>query len=127
MNAKPEFRERRSWTRLNDRAIFGPIKMPAISSNDFFYSHDFRWTKPKPLTTLVGLILMISFAVHADWVSLNSGVLGVNNSVSGFAVDDSGNLYVGGSFNVAGRLPANMIAKNKAGIDVIVKRPRESS
>ncbi len=111
MNAKPEFSERRSWTRFNNRAIFRPITMPAISSNDFFYPHYFRGIKAKPLMTLVGLILMISSTVRADWASLNPGILGVNNSVSGFAVDDSGNLYVGGSFNVAGHLPANYIAK----------------
>jgi hypothetical protein len=111
MNAKPEFNERRSWTRFNGRALFRPITTSAISSNDFYYPRYFRWTKAKPLSILVGLISAISSTVRADWVSLNPGVLGVNNSVSGFAVDDSGNLYVGGSFNVAGTLPANFIAK----------------
>jgi hypothetical protein len=97
MNAKPEFSERRLWTRCDNRALFNP--------------HYFIWTNAKSLTALAGLILAIHSTVRADWVSLNPGVLGVNNSVSGFAVDDSGNLYVGGSFNVAGTLPANFIAK----------------
>jgi hypothetical protein len=111
MNAKPEFSERRSWTRFNDRAIFGAITLPAVSSNDFFYAHRFRWTKAKSLTALAGLILAISSTVRADWTSLNPGILGVDNSVYRFAVDDRGNMYVGGSFNVAGTLPANFIAK----------------
>ena len=47
----------------------------------------------------------------ADWVSMNPGILGVNGSISAFAVDQNGNLYVGGSFNVAGTVTANYIAK----------------
>lgn len=48
----------------------------------------------------------------ADWVSLNpGGVPGANGTVNAIAVDDSGNLYIGGTFTVVGALTFNRIAK----------------
>jgi hypothetical protein len=46
----------------------------------------------------------------ANWVSLG-GINGADNAVYAAAVDGSGNLYVGGSFTVAGDVVANRIAK----------------
>jgi Immunoglobulin domain len=111
MNVKPKFSEHCSWIQFNTRAVLRPITMPAVSSNDFPHLRHFKWTRAKLMTALVGLILTISSTVRADWTSLNPGVLRVNNSVSGFAVDDSSNLYVGGYFTLAGTVSANYIAK----------------
>ncbi|WP_395753590.1 autotransporter-associated beta strand repeat-containing protein [Prosthecobacter sp.] len=47
----------------------------------------------------------------ADWVSLSSGLIGTSNAVNALLADASGNLYVGGSFVVAGTVVANRIAK----------------
>jgi len=48
----------------------------------------------------------------ADWISLNTGgIPGVNGSVFAVAMDASGNLYAGGSFDAAGFAVANNIAK----------------
>lgn len=47
----------------------------------------------------------------ADWVSLNPGIPGVNGVVFAVASDGFGNLYVGGSFTVAGTVAANCVAK----------------
>ncbi len=47
----------------------------------------------------------------ADWVSLNSGLMGANSTVRAVAVDGSGNLFVGGDFIVIGTVVANRIAK----------------
>ena len=47
----------------------------------------------------------------ADWVTLNSGLPGANGTVNAIAMDGSGNVYVGGSFNVIGTVSANNIAK----------------
>jgi hypothetical protein len=46
----------------------------------------------------------------ADWVSLD-GLPGVDATVNAVAFDGSGNLYIGGSFVVAGKVVANRIAK----------------
>ena len=40
-----------------------------------------------------------------DWVSLNPGIPGANGSISAIAVDDRGNIYVGGYFNFIGTVP----------------------
>ncbi|OYW76940.1 MAG: hypothetical protein B7Z37_06375 [Verrucomicrobia bacterium 12-59-8] len=47
----------------------------------------------------------------SDWVSLNPGILGTNGTVYAMAVDGSGNLYVGGTFTMAGSAAASNIAK----------------
>jgi hypothetical protein len=47
----------------------------------------------------------------ADWVSLTHGVAGASGPVYALAFDDSGNLYVGGSFGMVGNLTTNNIAK----------------
>jgi alpha-tubulin suppressor-like RCC1 family protein len=47
----------------------------------------------------------------ADWVSMNPGIPGANNTVSAMVVDGNGNLYVGGSFTFIGTVAANRIAK----------------
>ncbi len=47
----------------------------------------------------------------ADWVSLNPAIPGSNFLVYATAMDGSGNLYIGGQFNVAGSVAANNIAK----------------
>ena len=47
----------------------------------------------------------------ADWVSLNPGMPGANNTVRVIAVDGNGNVYVGGDFTFIGTVPANHIAK----------------
>jgi hypothetical protein len=47
----------------------------------------------------------------ANWSSMNPGVPGTDGSVEAAVVDDSGNLYIGGSFSIAGNAPANNIAK----------------
>jgi len=47
----------------------------------------------------------------ADWMSMNSGVPGVNGVIYAFARDSHGNIYVGGYFDVAGRISVNNIAK----------------
>ena len=46
----------------------------------------------------------------ANWVSLG-GIPGANNTVYAAVVDDSDNLYIGGSFTVVGDVIANRIAK----------------
>ncbi len=45
------------------------------------------------------------------WGKVGSGRNGTNGTVYAFALDDSGNVYVGGSFTIAGDVPANNIAK----------------
>jgi len=47
----------------------------------------------------------------ADWVSLNPNLPGANGTVNAIAVDGSGNLYVGGTFDIVGTVVANSIAK----------------
>ena len=47
----------------------------------------------------------------ADWVSMSSGILGTNGTVYAMAMDGSGNLYVGGTFTVAGAASVSNIAK----------------
>lgn len=47
----------------------------------------------------------------ADWVSLNPGVPGVSGTVNALAVDGSGNVYVGGTFAVAGSSAIRNIAR----------------
>ncbi|MBS0659955.1 MAG: choice-of-anchor D domain-containing protein [Verrucomicrobia bacterium] len=47
----------------------------------------------------------------ADWISLNSSVPGVAGTVNALAVDGSGNVYVGGSFSVAGSSAIRNIAR----------------
>ncbi len=47
----------------------------------------------------------------ADWVSIVPGIMGANGLVEAMAVDESGNLYVGGDFTVIGTVLANGIAK----------------
>ena len=46
-----------------------------------------------------------------DWVSMNSGLPGVDKTVYAMTADDSGNLYVGGDFTIAGSVFATNIAK----------------
>jgi len=45
------------------------------------------------------------------WGSLGKGRNGTNGTVYAMAVDDSGNIYVGGSFTLVSDIPANYIAK----------------
>jgi hypothetical protein len=45
------------------------------------------------------------------WESLGSGRDGTNGKVSAIAADASGNIYVGGEFNLIGEMPANFVAK----------------
>jgi hypothetical protein len=45
------------------------------------------------------------------WGSLGSGRIGTNGRVYTIAIDDSGNIYVGGSFTIVSDIPANNIAK----------------
>jgi hypothetical protein len=54
----------------------------------------------------------------ADWISLNSGMPGVNafdssstSAVTSVLVDGSGNLYIGGGFSFVGEVAANRVAK----------------
>lgn len=47
----------------------------------------------------------------ANWIRLNPGVPGVDNSVYATARDGAGNLYVGGDFAVAGTVVASRVAK----------------
>jgi hypothetical protein len=47
----------------------------------------------------------------ANWVSLNPGMPGADDTVAAIAVDGSGNVYVGGDFTVIGTAVANHIAK----------------
>jgi hypothetical protein len=46
----------------------------------------------------------------ANWISMG-GLTGANGNVQAAVVDDSGNLYIGGRFNVVGDVIANQIAK----------------
>src|SRR5580765_3806118 len=47
----------------------------------------------------------------ANWISLNPSIPGPNGSVYAAVMDGSGNLYIGGSFSVAGATNAYRIAK----------------
>lgn len=47
----------------------------------------------------------------ANWISMNSSILGADGLVLTAAVDGSGNLYIGGDFIVVGDVIANRIAK----------------
>jgi len=47
----------------------------------------------------------------ADWQSINGQVLGLNGTVYTIAIDSSGNLYAGGSFNIAHDTTKKNIAK----------------
>jgi len=47
----------------------------------------------------------------ADWISIGGQFFGVNDNVYTIAVDDSGNVYIGGYFTSAGGVTANYIAK----------------
>jgi len=47
----------------------------------------------------------------ANWVSVNTAIPGANGPVNTSAIDDSGNLYVGGYFTVIADTLANSIAK----------------
>ncbi len=47
----------------------------------------------------------------ANWVSLNPGMPGADDTVWAIAMDGSGNVYVGGGFTVIGKVVANNIAK----------------
>jgi hypothetical protein len=47
----------------------------------------------------------------ANWISMNPSIPGTDSQVSAAVVDGAGNLYIGGSFTVAGDVPANRIAK----------------
>ncbi len=47
----------------------------------------------------------------ADWVALNAGVPGVNNTVSAAVADGAGNVYIGGSFTVVGNALISRVAK----------------
>ena len=47
----------------------------------------------------------------ADWVSLNPGLPGTNGTVRALAVDNEGNLYIGGTFTVVDTILAHNIAK----------------
>src|SRR5258708_806171 len=47
----------------------------------------------------------------ANWISLNPSIPGADNPVNAAVVDNSGNLYIGGFFRVAGGVTANRISK----------------
>jgi hypothetical protein len=47
----------------------------------------------------------------ANWVSLNPGMPGADGTVEALAVDDSGNLYIGGRFTFVGTAFASGVAK----------------
>ncbi len=47
----------------------------------------------------------------ADWVSMNPRSQDANGTVNDMVTDDSGNLYIGGSFTVVGGIQAKSIAK----------------
>ena len=47
----------------------------------------------------------------ANWVSMNSSIPGTDYSVEAAVLDNSGNLYIGGIFTVAGGVVANFVAK----------------
>ena len=47
----------------------------------------------------------------ANWISMNPGVPGADGKVGAAVVDESGNLYIGGDFTLAGNVLANRIAK----------------
>jgi len=47
----------------------------------------------------------------ADWVSLNPGIPGANNSITAMVADGAGNVYVGGNFTFIGTVEVNHIAK----------------
>jgi hypothetical protein len=75
-----------------------------------------RFSNPA-LAALVALVLGAShFNLHAatfsddNWTGMG-GYPGANGPVTATVVDGSGNLYIGGSFNVVGDVPASHIAK----------------
>ena len=47
----------------------------------------------------------------ADWVAMNPQIPGVNGAISDMAADALGNVYVGGTFTVAGGVAASNIAR----------------
>jgi hypothetical protein len=47
----------------------------------------------------------------ANWISMNPSIPGADSWISAAVVDDSGSLYIGGSFTVVGDVVANYIAK----------------
>lgn len=47
----------------------------------------------------------------ADWISLETGVLGANGSVECLAMDGNGHLYIGGSFSAVGFTLVSNVAK----------------
>jgi trimeric autotransporter adhesin len=59
----------------------------------------------------VALSCPVAGISDADWVSIGSGIAGINGAVYAVVADDSGILYAGGSFTVAGRTCANNIAR----------------
>src|SRR5262245_15263989 len=63
--------------------------------------------------TAIGSSFSVSAAIvtfsDANWSSM--GFPGVNDRVHAAAVDESGNLYIGGSFTIVGDVVANHIAK----------------
>ena len=64
-------------------------------------------------TTVDGSITVNNVAMWngSSWEDLGTGSVGTNGVVHALAVDNSGNLYVGGNFNTAGGSGANYIAK----------------
>src|SRR5216117_1311640 len=47
----------------------------------------------------------------ANWSSMNPSIPGVDSAVRAAVIDGSGNLYIGGSFTVAGAVIAHGVAK----------------
>jgi len=47
----------------------------------------------------------------ANWVSMNPSIPGTDGAVKAAVMDGAGNLYIGGSFAVAGNVVANNVAK----------------
>ena len=62
------------------------------------------------LILLVMTTCVVATVSAADWMSA-AGIRGVNGKVNTIARDESGTLYIGGEFTVAGELVANRIAR----------------
>lgn len=69
-----------------------------------------RWLRPAVILFLAPLSVHALSFDDDQWIPLGGGLPGADNTVRAVVMDDSGHVYIGGSFSVVGDSAANRVA-----------------